>query len=195
MTDFFQAFGINKRRVWKEETRKTKRPGVERATSGLQLKRRARICTESLEARLRYHLGGSRAPPTLTSGVNKAARCTFTSFILRIVLHEPYRRSPVWLRPERSESLSSCFLPDWKAHFELELILLATDRKPPQTRWVAATPLVDRLRALQADGALAVVKGRAWNLYIYTFLCFIQPPLNHDCLMNSSGKLKIKNTD
>lgn len=148
MTDFFQAFGINKRRVWKEETRKTKRPGVERATSGLQLKRRARICTESLEVRLLYHLGGGQAPPTLTSGVNKAARCTFTSFLLRIVLHEPYRRSPVWLRPERSESLSSCFLPDWKAHFELQLILLATDRKHPRTRWVAATPLVDRLRAL-----------------------------------------------
>lgn len=134
MTDFFQAFGINKRRVWKEETRKTKRPGVERATSGLQLKRRARICTESLEVRLLYHLGGSQAPPTLTSGVNKAARCTFTSFLLRIVLHEPYRWWPAWLRPERSESFSSCFLPDWKAHFELQLILLATDRKPPRAR-------------------------------------------------------------
>lgn len=191
MTDFFQAFGINKRRVWKEETRKTKRPGVERATSGLQLKRRARICTESLEARLLYHLGGGRAPPTLTSGVNKAARCAFTSFLLRIVLHEPYRRSPVWLRPERSESLSSCFLPDWKAHFELQLILLATGRKPPRTRWVAATPLVDRLRTLTSRWSVGRRKRPSVE-FIYVHIPVFHPTPFKSRLPNEQ-RWKIKN--
>lgn len=130
--------------------------------------------------RPRYHLGSGQAPPTpptLTYGVNEAARCTFTLILLQIAPHKHCR----WLRLERSESLSSCFILEWETHFEPRSLLLATDRSP-STYWVTATQLAGRLCALTSRWNVG--HHKRFGIYIIIHIFVFRPSASESRLPN-----------